>query len=144
MKLPVRRIQEEPALERHAPHNAEAERQLLGAILVNNETYYRVSDFLEPAHFWDILGVARNVHALRINALVPKCQDVAIPSPLWMEGLTIVAFVLNVIGGNRFDVQITNGEDITVVHYYSFWNLRSAGFGEHDLRCRGADGGDGG
>ncbi|AXS40711.1 replicative DNA helicase [Breoghania sp. L-A4] len=36
---------------RMAPHNAEAERQLLGAILVNNETYYRVSDFLDPEHF---------------------------------------------------------------------------------------------
>ncbi len=37
---------------RIAPHNAEAERQLLGAILINNETYYRVSDFLEPVHFF--------------------------------------------------------------------------------------------
>ncbi|GGE81324.1 replicative DNA helicase [Stappia taiwanensis] len=37
---------------RVAPHNAEAERQLLGAIIVNNETYYRVSDFLEPGHFY--------------------------------------------------------------------------------------------
>ncbi|MBB99316.1 MAG: replicative DNA helicase [Rhodobacteraceae bacterium] len=37
---------------RVAPHNAEAERQLLGAIIVNNETYYRVSDFLEPGHFF--------------------------------------------------------------------------------------------
>ncbi|NRG18956.1 replicative DNA helicase [Rhizobiales bacterium] len=43
----------EPAeLMRVAPHNAEAERQLLGAILVNNETYYRVSDFLEAGHFY--------------------------------------------------------------------------------------------
>ena len=51
MKAPIRRVEESlPALARTAPHNAEAERQLLGAILVNNETYYRVSDFLEPAH----------------------------------------------------------------------------------------------
>ncbi|WP_407051751.1 replicative DNA helicase [Methyloraptor flagellatus] len=53
MKLPARRVEEAPsALARIAPHNAEAERQLIGAILVNNETYYRVSDFLEPAHFF--------------------------------------------------------------------------------------------
>ncbi len=52
MKAPIRRVDDNvPALTRTAPHNAEAERQLLGAILVNNETYYRVSDFLEPAHF---------------------------------------------------------------------------------------------
>lgn len=51
MRAPIRRVEDQPALERAAPHNAEAERQLLGAILVNNETFYRVSDFLEPAHF---------------------------------------------------------------------------------------------
>ena len=33
---------------RSAPHNIEAEQALLGAILVNNEAFYRVSDFLEP------------------------------------------------------------------------------------------------
>ena len=31
---------------RAAPHNVEAEQALLGAILVNNEAFYRVSDFL--------------------------------------------------------------------------------------------------
>ena len=36
---------------RQSPHNVEAERQLLGAILINNETYYRVSDFLLAEHF---------------------------------------------------------------------------------------------
>jgi replicative DNA helicase len=36
---------------RTAPHNIEAEQALLGAILVNNDAYYRVSDFLEPEHF---------------------------------------------------------------------------------------------
>ena len=38
---------------RMAPHNIEAEQALLGAILVNNEALYRVSDFLEPAHFFE-------------------------------------------------------------------------------------------
>src|ERR1700692_2254098 len=36
---------------RSAPHNIEAEQALLGAILVNNDAFYRVSDFLEPKHF---------------------------------------------------------------------------------------------
>jgi len=38
---------------RTAPHNIEAEQALIGAILVNNEAYYRVSDFLEPRHFFE-------------------------------------------------------------------------------------------
>jgi replicative DNA helicase len=38
---------------RLAPHNVEAEQALLGAILVNNEAFYRVSDFLSPEHFYE-------------------------------------------------------------------------------------------
>src|SRR5580700_2562605 len=46
----------QPAAEpeyRTPPHNIEAEQALLGAILVNNEAFYRVSDFLEPKHFFE-------------------------------------------------------------------------------------------
>ena len=38
---------------RSAPHNIEAEQSLLGAILVNNDAFYRVSDFLEPKQFFE-------------------------------------------------------------------------------------------
>ncbi|MCR6498769.1 replicative DNA helicase [Shinella sp. CPCC 101442] len=40
---------------REAPNNVEAEQALLGAILVNNDAYYRVSDFLKPLHFQEPL-----------------------------------------------------------------------------------------
>ncbi|MBN8966357.1 MAG: replicative DNA helicase, partial [Rhizobiales bacterium] len=50
----VRKLPEPVAPEfRSAPHNIEAEQALLGAILVNNEAFYRVSDFLEPQHFFE-------------------------------------------------------------------------------------------
>lgn len=45
---------------RLAPHNIEAEQALLGAILVNNEAFYRVSDFLEPEHFYE--GLHREIY----------------------------------------------------------------------------------
>ncbi len=38
---------------RTAPHNIEAEQSVLGAILVNNDAFYRVSDFLEPKHYFE-------------------------------------------------------------------------------------------
>jgi replicative DNA helicase len=44
-----------PQNYRSAPHNIEAEQGLLGAILVNNDAFYRVSDFLEPKHFYEPL-----------------------------------------------------------------------------------------
>ncbi len=40
---------------RQAPNNIEAEQALLGAILVNNDAFYRVSDFLKPEHFYEPL-----------------------------------------------------------------------------------------
>jgi replicative DNA helicase len=38
---------------RTPPHSIEAEQSLLGAILVNNDAFYRVSDFLLPAHLFE-------------------------------------------------------------------------------------------
>src|SRR3954469_11557557 len=50
----LRRQVETPAQQyRSAPHNIEAEQALLGAVLVNNEAFYRVSDFLNPEHFFE-------------------------------------------------------------------------------------------
>ncbi len=40
---------------REAPNNLEAEQALLGAILVNNDAFYRVSDFLKPVHLMEPL-----------------------------------------------------------------------------------------
>jgi replicative DNA helicase len=63
----LRKQVEAPAqLYRSAPHNIEAEQALLGAILVNNEAFYRVSDFLDAEHFFEpihqkIFGLAREL-----------------------------------------------------------------------------------
>ena len=51
MATTVLRLPEPEAVIRIAPHNIEAEQAILGAILVNNDAYYRVSDFLEAEHF---------------------------------------------------------------------------------------------
>ena len=44
-------VLDQPDTFRLAPHNVEAEQALLGAILVNNDAFDRVSDFLQPEHF---------------------------------------------------------------------------------------------
>src|ERR671918_559151 len=38
---------------RTQPHNIDAEQALLGAILVNNEAYHRVGEYLRPEHFYE-------------------------------------------------------------------------------------------
>ncbi|MBA3449203.1 MAG: replicative DNA helicase [Pseudaminobacter sp.] len=45
----------ETPLYREAPNNIEAEQALLGAVLVNNDAFYRVSDFLKAGHFYEPL-----------------------------------------------------------------------------------------
>src|ERR1700754_2681730 len=45
----------EVPLHREAPNNIEAEQALLGAMLVNNDAFYRVSDFLKSSHFYEPL-----------------------------------------------------------------------------------------
>jgi replicative DNA helicase len=47
---------------RLAPHNVEAEQALLGAILINNDAFYRVSDFLNPEHFYE--PIHRDIYEL--------------------------------------------------------------------------------
>ena len=51
----LRPVGETESAIRQAPHNMEAEQALLGAILVNNEAFYRVADFLNAKHFYDPL-----------------------------------------------------------------------------------------
>jgi replicative DNA helicase len=40
------------SLERTLPHNVDAEKSVLGAILVNNENYYRVLESLRSEDFY--------------------------------------------------------------------------------------------
>ena len=49
----VTRLETREAEYRVQPHNIEAEQALLGAVLVNNDAFYRVSDFLLPDHFFE-------------------------------------------------------------------------------------------
>ena len=39
-------------LERSLPSSVDAERSLLGSVLVNNENYYRIVEFLRPEDFY--------------------------------------------------------------------------------------------
>jgi replicative DNA helicase len=67
----------EPAY-RVAPNNVDAEQALLGAILVNNDAYYRVSDFLDPGHFYEDLH--RRIY--EVAATLIKAGKVATPITL--------------------------------------------------------------
>src|SRR5437868_5854249 len=77
---------------RAAPHNIEAEQALLGAILVNNEAFYRVSDFLEPEHFFEPIHqkifelAASLIRAGKVAS--PVTLKTFLPADLDVAGLT--------------------------------------------------------
>ena len=64
------------------PHNIEAEQQLLGAILVNNDIYDRISSLVKPEHFYD------PVHQRIFEIASTRIQKNALASPV-----TIKAFM---------------------------------------------------
>jgi replicative DNA helicase len=82
---------ESALLFRSAPHNIEVEQALLGAILVNNEAFYRVSDFLEPEHFFEPLHqkVYKDIGSLvrAGKAATPITLKTFLPTDLDIAGL---------------------------------------------------------
>ena len=78
---------------RTPPHNIEAEQALLGAILVNNEAFYRVSDFLEPKHFLE--GIHQRIYELASSLIragkmaTPVTLKTFLPVDLDIAGLTV-------------------------------------------------------
>ncbi|HXW27167.1 MAG TPA: replicative DNA helicase [Xanthobacteraceae bacterium] len=84
-------------LYRSAPHNIEAEQALLGAILVNNEALYRVSDFLEPRHFFE--PVHQNIYEIagsliRVGKIAnPVTLKTFLPADVDIAGLTVSQYL---------------------------------------------------
>src|ERR1044072_3575209 len=89
--------EESNATYRLAPHNIEAEPSLLGAILINNEALYRVSDFLEPTHFFEkihqqIYDLSRTL--IRTGKIAsPVTMKTFLPADVTIAGLTIAQYL---------------------------------------------------
>src|SRR5512146_609083 len=78
---------------RTPPANLEAEQALLGAILVNNAAYHRVSEFLKPAHF------AEGVHGRIFAAIAKLMERGQLANPVTLKNLFDQDGALQEIGG---------------------------------------------
>src|SRR5690348_9319557 len=97
---------------RTPPANLEAEQALLGAILVNNSAYHRVSEFLKPAHF------AEGVHGRIFAAIAKLMERGQLANPVTLKNLFDQDGALQEIGGAQYlarlaasVVTIINAED---------------------------------
>jgi replicative DNA helicase len=78
------------------PSNVEAEQAVLGAILVNNEVYDRVSGLLQPHHFYD------PVHARIYETAARRIQKNALASPVTLKAFLEDDEGLREIGGPAY------------------------------------------
>ncbi len=139
LELTVRKAAPEPDLNyRQAPHNIEAEQALLGAILVNNDAFYRVSDFLEPKHFFEpihqkifevsasIIRAGKTATPITLKTFLPPDADIAgLTPPIYLARLAAEATtVINAADYGRtiYDLAtrrdlIRIGEDMVNVAY---------------------------
>ena len=127
-----------PSPIRTAPHNIEAEQALLGALLVNNDAFYRVSDFLEPSHFFETIHqrIFELCGSLIRSGKVatPVTLKTFIPTDLDIAGLTVNQYLARLAaeattiinaedyGRTIFDLSIRRGlivigEDMVTLAY---------------------------
>ena len=81
---------------RSPPHNFEAEKALLGAILANNNAFDRVTDFLKPEHFAD------PIHGRIYEALTRLIQRNQIADPVTLRLFFEQDGSIADVGGTRY------------------------------------------
>ncbi len=91
------------------PHNIEAEQALLGAILVNNEAYDRLSSFLEPIHFFDAL------HGRVYEAAAKLITAGHLASPVTLKNFFERDEALTEIGGPQYLARLA-GAATTIIN----------------------------
>ncbi len=78
------------------PHNIEAEQQLLGAILTNNDIYDRIAALVKPEHFFE------PVHQRIFEIAVARIQKNALASPVTLKGYLEDDEALMALGGPAY------------------------------------------
>ena len=82
------------------PHNIEAEQQLLGAILTNNDTYDRVASVVQASHFFD------PVHQRIYEIAAARIQKNALASPVTLKAFLEDDMGLKELGGPAYLVRL--------------------------------------
>ncbi len=82
------------------PHNIEAEQQLLGAILTNNDVYDRIASLVKPEHFFD------PVHQRIFERAAARIQKNALATPVTLKPFFEDDEGLKELGGPAYLVRL--------------------------------------
>jgi replicative DNA helicase len=124
---------------RLAPQNIEAEQALLGAVLVNNEAFYRVSDFLLADHFYEpvhreiyevcgkIIRAGKTATPITVKTFLPEALVADVTMPQYLARLAAEATtIINAAdyGQTVYDLAIRRnliqiGEEMVATAYAS-------------------------
>ncbi|SLN34719.1 Replicative DNA helicase [Falsiruegeria litorea R37] len=99
----ISNIEQVPAQVQNAdtmPHSVEAEQQLLGAILTNNDVYDRVASVIGPQHFYD------PVHARIYEIAAARIAKNALASPVTLKAFMEDDEGLKELGGPAYLVNL--------------------------------------
>ncbi len=91
------------ALYREAPHNSTAEQDILGALLINNELFNSIGDFLKAEHFYE------PVHQRIFAAIVTFFERGQIANPVTLKQFFDKDEALADIGGAQYLVKLAAG-----------------------------------
>ena len=86
----------EPANQDTLPHNIEAEQQLLGAILTNNDIFDRIAAIVKPEHFFE------PVHQRIYEVTIARIQKNALASPVTLKAFLEDDAGLKELGGPAY------------------------------------------
>ncbi|PHQ95899.1 MAG: replicative DNA helicase [Marinosulfonomonas sp.] len=97
---PVNTGQEEAGITDALPHNVEAEQQLLGAILTNNDIYDRIAAIIGPQHFFE------PVHARIFEVASSRIAKNNLASPVTLKAFLEDDEGLKELGGPAYLVRL--------------------------------------
>ncbi|MBY0511922.1 MAG: replicative DNA helicase [Rhodospirillaceae bacterium] len=101
---------------RSPPHNYEAERALLGAILMNNRAFERVSEFLAPEHFADPVNGRVYQSCAKLIEQGHQANPVTLKTYLERDDLIVAA------GGIKYLASLA-GSAVTVINAGDYGKL---------------------
>jgi len=104
------------SLERTLPHNIDAEKSVLGAILVNNENYYRVLETLKPEDFY------LDAHRVIYRKMVELIENSKAIDLITIQEELVRAAQLEAAGGITYLASLLDGIPhlVHIEHYIEF------------------------
>jgi len=103
----------EPAAERPLPFDLEAERAILGAVLLQNEALFKAAESLRPEHFY------RESHRRVFSAMLELFQESRAIDLITLRDLLARQALLDAVGGSAYLASLVDGipRHLNVEHY---------------------------